>query len=74
MTTATLNPARGDYFAELATKAAQAATMTAVDIRAAQLWACHEPGAEPIELLLREAIADAVRLADRLELIAAFTR
>jgi hypothetical protein len=30
------------------------------------------PGAEPLELLLREAIANARKLADRLALIAGF--
>ena len=58
--------------AELAAKAAQAAAMAAADVRDAQRAACDVPGAEPLEILLREAIADAVRLADRLALIAGF--
>lgn len=66
--------ARADYLSELATKAAQAAAMTADDVRQAQRLACDVPGGQPLELLLREALADAVKLADRLALLASFTR
>lgn len=64
--------ARAGYLAELATKAAQAAEMAADDVRQAQRAACDVQGADPIELLLREAFADARRLADRLKLLAGF--
>lgn len=64
--------ARAGYLAELATKAAQAAAMAADDVRQAQRVACDMPGEAALELLLREAITDAMRLADRLALIAGF--
>jgi len=64
--------ARRDMLAEYALKAAQAAEMAAGDVREAQRIACDCAGAQALELLLREAIADARRLADRLALIAGF--
>ncbi len=59
---------------ELATKAAQAASMAADDVREAHRCACHAPDSEAVALLLQDAIVDARRLADRLALIATFTR
>lgn len=55
---------------EATTKAAQAAEMLVSDIRAAHKATCAAGG--PLELLTREAIHDAVRLAQRLHEIAGF--
>jgi hypothetical protein len=57
---------------ENATKAAQAAAMLVSDVRQAHKAACADGG--PLELLLREAIEDAARLALRLGVIADFTK
>lgn len=47
----------------------QAGSLTGA-VRLAQLAACEDGG--PMELLLREALADAVKLNDRLTMIAQF--
>jgi hypothetical protein len=65
-----LNTTMTTQLAEACTKAAQCANLTLSDVRAAHKAACADGG--PMELLLREAIVDAVNLAQRLEQLQGF--
>jgi hypothetical protein len=65
--------AKADYLEESAYSAAQTAALLVDALRTAQRAARNVERAKAVELLLREAIADAARPADRLTLVASFT-
>lgn len=58
------------HLQEVTSAAAQSADLTLSAIREAHKASCAAGG--PMELLLREALGDAVRLHQRLEIIASF--
>ena len=62
--------ARAGHLQEATSAAAQSAELTLSAVMQAHRASCDDGG--PMELLLREAIADTVRLRDRLVLIGMF--
>jgi hypothetical protein len=58
-----------EHLAELCTKAAQTAQMTVSDLRQAHVAACDDKESA-LEVLIRDAMRDAVALSTRLDTIA----
>ena len=63
--------ARAGHLQEATSAAAQSAELTLSAVREAHQASCADGGA--MELLLREALGDAVRLYQRLDLISSFS-